>query len=83
MLPRCLVAYRYSASALTAYAPYVPLRGLQVMIPRPATEPAPGHLPSPLPVVPQLFPKPGDPRWPPQRPFVAIALDQVGRRVER
>ncbi len=72
------VAYRYKRVRAHSLRPLPATSCLQVTTPRPATEPAPAPLPSPLPVVPQLFPKPGDPRWPPQRPFVAIALDQVG-----
>ncbi|PNW83287.1 hypothetical protein CHLRE_05g232200v5 [Chlamydomonas reinhardtii] len=46
----------------------------------PATAPARTPLapPSPAPAPgPQYFPKPGDPQWPPQRPFAAIALDNL------
>ncbi|GFR51585.1 hypothetical protein Agub_g14006 [Astrephomene gubernaculifera] len=57
--------------------------------PKPKPSPPPRPQPSP-PAQPQRFPGPGDPAWPPQRPFAAVALDNlidsfvdIGRHVRR
>ncbi|KXZ46317.1 hypothetical protein GPECTOR_45g187 [Gonium pectorale] len=54
---------------------------------QPAATPQPAYQPL---LLPQLFPKPGDPQWPPKRAFAAVALDNladsltdIGRHLSR